>query len=79
MSNRGCPLEFFLGGGGWGGQVLLRKAKPWIIVGNVFGECYDPCTLNTYFVDLKNNNRHILSPLKANNDAIFFKFLFLKF
>jgi hypothetical protein len=43
-------------------QVLLRKAKPWTIVGNVFGECDDPCTLNTYFVDLKNNNGHILSP-----------------
>ena len=24
-------------------QVIIRKAWPWTIVGNVFGECHDPC------------------------------------
>ena len=24
-------------------QVIIRKAWPWTIVGNVLGECHDPC------------------------------------
>jgi len=30
-----------------GNQFILRKAWPWSIVDNVFGECHSPCTLST--------------------------------
>ena len=34
-------------------RVIIRKAWPWTIVSNVFGECHAPCTQKTYFVDFE--------------------------
>ena len=31
-------------------QVIIQKAWPWTIVGDVFGVCHAPCTLKTPFV-----------------------------
>jgi hypothetical protein len=42
--DRGCPVD-------WGCQVIIRKTRPWTIVGNVFGECHAPCTFKTSFID----------------------------
>ena len=43
VANRRCPLDR-------GCQVVLQKAWPWTTVGNMFGECYAPCTLQISFV-----------------------------
>jgi hypothetical protein len=34
-------------------HVTIRKAWLWIIMGNVFGKCHAPYTLNTFLVDSK--------------------------
>jgi hypothetical protein len=46
---------------GGGGQVIMRKACPWTIVGNVCGECHDSCTLKTTFVDFEKEKVHCTS------------------
>jgi hypothetical protein len=46
VADKGSPLY-------WGFHVIIRKAKSWTIVGNVFGECHNLCTLNTSYVDLE--------------------------
>lgn len=46
VADMGCPLSVVV-------QIIIWKAWPWIIVGNMFEECYAPCTLKPSFVDSK--------------------------
>jgi len=41
-----------------GYQVIIRKAWPWTMVGNVFWQCHASCSLNTSFVDFERENAH---------------------
>lgn len=40
-----------------GRQIIIQKAWPWTLVGNLFGECHASYTLKTSFVILKKSRR----------------------
>lgn len=44
-------------------QVIMRKARPWAFLGNVFGECHTPCTLRISFACFE--NRRIVAATKG--------------
>ena len=50
MADGGDPLD-------GGRQIIIQKAWPWTLVGNLFGECHASYTLMTSFVILKKSRR----------------------
>lgn len=52
-----------------GCQIMIRYT--WTIMGKMFGECHDPCTLNTSFVDFEKQISTLPGRIPNKTNTIF--------